>query len=461
MFTLPQPVLMEGTSAITSSTYNPTQLSAGMVHIGVGTIIHKHPAYYTAKFMNLANQSNWGIRVISLLPADRLEKLSIINESGSLIDVITASTQPEEALSSLADPAVKIVALSLTEDGEKWGVQGIVDTDQTLLAFDFLTKALARRREQLGDPLTILSCDDLPRNGDATRKALLSFVNDKDADLASWIERHVTFPNSVADSVTSIPAMEDDLSDERTATRAEYWEELTSWVIEDKFGSGRPDWEIAGVTFVDDSNPYEALQQRFQNASYSLLAYPAFLAGYRTVHEAMSDSVFSNYVNVFINRLVSPLVTVPGSIDLTDYKTKLLRRLSSAAVNIPLSRLCADGASKLPAFILPTLAELVKQEKPTYCLAFLLATYGHYLSATTDDKDEEYEINEICLSEDDWYKIEDSDVLAFLDSSPFASANLRTIPHFAAAYKLYRKQIAIYGVAFTLRQTMCTLLELH
>ncbi|GAB3880499.1 mannitol dehydrogenase family protein [Spirosoma agri] len=494
MLTLTQNVLTEDSPAIHVPTYNPTDLTAGIAHIGVGNFHRAHQAYYTNKFLNLSNQSDWGIRGIGITASgkematkfasqDSLYTLteyqpdgaSTVSVVGAIIDYVAASDDLEKAIDYLADPAIRIVSLTITEGGYNTDDQGnfLLDTpsiahdlahpDQPITAFGYVTEALARRRERGSGPFTILSCDNLQHNGDVAKNAFLSFAQARDPELAHWIAERVTFPNSMVDRIT--PSV-DELDRERLNAESGiddsipvYCEEFTDWVIENNFCAGRPDWELAGVTFVEDVAPYEALKLRFLNASHSMLAYPAFLAGYRTVHEAMGDTLFSSYISVFINHVVSPLVTPPDSVDLADYKAKLLGRLSNAAVSDQLSRLCFDGASKLPAFLLPTLSELAQQNKPTHCLAFLMAAYGHYLQSEADDQGNSYSVNEPFLQKSDWLKINDHDVLAFLDCTPFAAAKLRDIPHFAATYKLYRKQIAIYGIAFSLRQTMCTFWE--
>ncbi|WP_338868723.1 hypothetical protein WBJ53_18275 [Spirosoma sp. SC4-14] len=201
----------------------------------------------------------------------------------------------------------------------------------------------------------------------------------------------------------------------------------------------------------------ETLQEQFLQTSQTMLAYPALLAGYRTVQDSLSDPVFSNYLSVFVNHAVSALIPAAETAYRTAFTSELLTRLVYATDS--LEDICADGASKLPEFLLPILVKLSEQNRP-YCLAFLLAAYGHYLRTSVDDKGDPYAVSEPRLTETDWDKINDHDELSLLDIEPLVSANLRAIPHFSAAYKLFRKQIAIYGVSFTLRQSMCTFLEL-
>jgi fructuronate reductase len=87
-------------------------------------------------------------------------------------------------------------------------------------------------------------------------------------------------------------------------------EPFTQWVVEDRFPSGRPSLENAGVEFVDDARPFELTKLRMLNGSHSSLAYLGYLAGYEFLNEAIADPAFFT----FIHRLMTEEVmsTLPG-----------------------------------------------------------------------------------------------------------------------------------------------------
>jgi mannitol-1-phosphate/altronate dehydrogenase len=68
-----------------------------------------------------------------------------------------------------------ILSLTVTEAGYT----------QTSPTFERIAAALAVRREEAGGPLTILSCDNLPGNGDAARAATLAAAERLDGGLAA------------------------------------------------------------------------------------------------------------------------------------------------------------------------------------------------------------------------------------------------------------------------------------
>ena len=65
-------------------------------------------------------------------------------------------------------------------------------------------------------------------------------------------------------------------------------EPFSQWVIEDRFGPGRPRFEEAGAELVADVAPYELMKLRLLNGSHSTLAYLGYLAGYETVSDVMA-----------------------------------------------------------------------------------------------------------------------------------------------------------------------------
>lgn len=203
----------------------------------------------------------------------------------------------------------------------------------------------------------------------------------------------------------------------------------------------------------------EPFELRILHTAHSVLAYPAFLAGYRTVQEAMEDGFFNTYVRTFLMTTYKSLPAESPSGDLEGDINQLLNRLTqSGDVNL-LSELCRDGASKLSTFVIPILLDRLEQGKEVSSLTFLLAAYGHYLQAGVDDKGQEYTVDEPELTQHDWTILANGDVLSLLETSAFASAHLRSFPPFMAQYKSYRNQIACYGLVFSLKQTLCAFWE--
>jgi mannitol-1-phosphate/altronate dehydrogenase len=202
----------------------------------------------------------------------------------------------------------------------------------------------------------------------------------------------------------------------------------------------------------------ESYAPRMLDASHTILAYPAFLAGYRTVHEAVADGCLNTYLRTFLTITNKSLANASPD-ELDESLDQLMNYLSNPEEDDLLINLCRDGASKLATFILPVLRDRLEQGNDVSSFAFLLAAYGHYLKAGVDDKEEEYVVDEPELTHSDWKLLANGDALSLLDISAFAPAHLRSFPQFVTRYKSYSRQIAAYGLIFSLKQSLCAFVD--
>ena len=155
-------------------------------------------------------------------------------------------------------------------------------------------------------------------------------------------------------------------------------------MIEDNFIAGRPAWETVGVEFTDDVTAYENMKLSLLNASHTLLSYPAFLSGYRKVDEAMHDERFAHFLRTFMDKDITPYVPVPGNTDLELYKQTLIERFANRSVSDQLARLCFDGVSKYPVYVMPNLIKMIRDKADFTRVAFSMAAYRHYLKYRTE-----------------------------------------------------------------------------
>ncbi|GAB2527257.1 mannitol dehydrogenase family protein [Spirosoma aerophilum] len=193
---------------------------------------------------------------------------------------------------------------------------------------------------------------------------------------------------------------------------------------------------------------------RMLDTSHTLLAYPAFLAGYRTIHEAVADGCLNTYLRTSLTITNKSLINAPTN-ELEERIDQLMYHVASPEEDDSLVDVCRDGASKLATYILPALRDRLEQGKDVSSFAFLLAAYGQYLKAGVDDKEEQYTVDEPDLTPNDWKILTHGDELSLLDISAFAPAHLRSFPQFVTRYKSYSRQIASHGLIFSLKQTLC------
>ena len=458
------------TNVINKYSYDRNSVKAGILHFGVGNFHRAHLEFMTSHLLEDPTQRSWGICGAMILPGDeRLYKalkeqngeytLTVCGRDGknevyrlgALVELYWGIEQKEAILDKIADPDIRIITLTITEGGYNISRQTgefMLDNAQVahdlanpanpLTAFGYVAEGLRRRKASGAGPITILSCDNLQHNGNTARRAFMSFVEAQDQELAAWMEKNVTFPNSMVDRITPATRPEDveRLNKENgTDDKAPvYCEDFIQWVVEDNFASGRPAWETVGAQMTDDVTAFENMKLSLLNASHTLLSYPSFLYGYRKVDAAMHDERIAKFVRQFMDIDITPYVPAPKDTDL--------------------ERLCFDGASKFPVYVMPNLEKMIGDDKELIRVAYLFAAYRHYLKYHTDDNGEQFEVADPWLTVDDHKLIDSDEPLDFLALSPFRSTDLRAAHNFTQPYLRMVESIKSKGAMKTLEEIL-------
>ncbi|OLM28555.1 Multiple polyol-specific dehydrogenase [Pseudonocardia sp. Ae717_Ps2] len=421
-------------ATIATPTYDRSRLRPGIAHFGVGNFHRAHQAVYIDRYLSRPGSEGWGIVGIGVSDGDSsrakaqkfaeqdcLYTLTEFDPSGtaesrvigSIIDYLHAPSEPTAVLDALSDPELRIVTLTITEGGyftdestggfaaEADDIRHDANSDVPRTVFGFLVRALARRRDVGVAPFTVVSCDNLPGNGDAARRAVVGLAQMIDETLAKWIDGNAGFPNSMVDRVAPyVPDTDIAWLSERTGIQDQMpvtTESYLQWVIEDDFPTGRPDLASVGVEFTEDVRPYEEVKLRLLNASHVLLAYPSLLAGYRVVHQAMNDPVINTLLETFMTRDAIPVLEGTTDIDLAAYSHSVRRRFGNPAIGDQLLRIATDGAAKIPTFHTPLVTHQLATGADYRREAFLLACYQRYLGGV-DDNGELFDVSEPTLS---------------------------------------------------------------
>lgn len=470
--------------------YDRSRLRPGIVHFGVGNFHRVHQAIAIDTCLHHAGNEDWAICGVGLTdgPAalekaeayrrqDNLYTVTALTSPepketrivGAMVDYIHAPSDPALVLERLADGTTRIVSLTITEGGYNIDeAAGEFQLDAPAIrqdltggtprtVFGYIVQGLARRRDAGLLPFTVLSCDNLQRNGDVTRKGVLSFARAVDPELADWIDENGAFPNSMVDRIApQVPEGErqrvsrligvDDLV-------AATCETYTSWVVEDRFCAGRPPLEIAGVVFSDEVASYVAVKGRLSNAAHMLMCYPSLLMGSRYVDEGMQRPEIARLLQNFWDIDGKPRVDPPAGYSVQVFTDQVIERFADPAIKDQLLRVAGDGASKIVVFHGKTIAQLLEDGGELSRIAFLLACYGRYLKGV-DDEGARFEVFEPHLTERDWNHVRTGDPLAVLGIEAFRSLHLRQNPRFVEAYSSLVDQLQTTGTAETLARLL-------
>jgi mannitol 2-dehydrogenase len=376
--------------------YARERLDARIVHVGVGGFHRAHMAVYTDEVA--ADGGSWGIRGVGLLDADRrmadtlraqdylytvIERDSdgsLPRVVGSIVEFAFAAADEDVFARHVASPETAILSMTITEGGYSLATRN--ETIETIVS------ALDARHRAGALPLTVLSCDNLPGNGNVARHAITTVAGERSSELRGYIESFCTFPNSMVDRIT--PQTKDD---DRTWLRDEIgiddgWpvvcESFRQWVIEDDFAAGRPAWQEVGVLFTDRVHDWELYKLRMLNASHSCIAYLMALAGVVYVDEAMAIPIVRRFLEQLLQTEAIPTLTeIPGH-PAAEYAATVLQRFANTGVRDQIARLCIDGTAKFPSFLVPTVETQLERGGPIACAALALAAWGRYLATVPE-----------------------------------------------------------------------------
>ena len=403
-----------GSLKIPVPSYDRSRVTVGIVHFGVGGFHRAHQAMYIDQLMEQGKALDWGICGVGVMPFDLKMKEALQSQDclytlvqkapdgswtpriiGSIVQYLYAPDDPDAVIEKMADPATRIVSLTVTEGGYNFHpVTGkFDDTNPAVQAdlvpgavpattFGLITEALVRRRARGIEPFTVMSCDNIQGNGHMAQEVFGAFARLRDPELGEWVEGNVLFPNSMVDRITPVTTDDDRTQISERFGVEDAWpvvcEPFTQWALEDKFSSGRPPLQDVGVQVVPDVMPYELMKLRLLNASHQALCYFGYLAGYRLVHEVAQDQLFANFLLDYMNREATPtLAPVPG-IDLDTYKLQLIERFSNSAVRDTVARLCAESSDRIPKWLLPVIRENLAADRDVTLSAAVVASWARY-----------------------------------------------------------------------------------
>ena len=171
----PTPLRSEALGAIDAAgvpvpRYERAKLVPRILHLGVGGFHRAHLALYTHELAEAGG--DWGIRGLGRLEGDRRMEQVLAGQDylytlierdsdgsrpqvvGSIIGYALAVDDARAFAQEVADPVVEILSLTITEGGYA--------LDRPNPTIESIADGLEARRLAGGQPLTVLSCDNLP-----------------------------------------------------------------------------------------------------------------------------------------------------------------------------------------------------------------------------------------------------------------------------------------------------------
>lgn len=399
--------------------YDRARLNPGIVHIGLGNFHRAHMAVYLDDLFALGLGHDWailgaGVRAADAAMRDALRAqdcLSTVIELdpagqrarrvGAMLDFIEVQPDNAALIAAMSRPEIRIVSLTVTEGGyfinpstgqfdpAQPEIQAdAADPDRPGTAFGAILAALKVRRAAGVVPFTVMSCDNLPGNGNVTRAAVAGLARLSDPALADWVEANVAFPNGMVDRITPATGPREramaarfGLGDDPVPVTCEPFRQ---WVIEDIFPAGRPPLEKVGVTFTPHVHAFEMMKIRILNGGHATIAYPGALMDIEFVHEAMAHPLVLGFLKKVEREEILPYVPPVPDTDIAAYFDLIVERFSNPEVADTERRLCLDGSNRQPKFIVPSIRDALAKGGSVRGLALVSALWCRYCHGETE-----------------------------------------------------------------------------
>jgi mannitol 2-dehydrogenase len=399
--------------------YDRAALTAGIVHIGVGNFHRAHQAWYLHRLMQEGKAQDWAIIGAGVRPYDAAMREKLLAQDclttlieldpsgssaevvGSMIDYLPIEEGNATLIAQMADPAIRIVAMTVTESG--YYIDPVSkgfdashpdlefdaahpDTPRT--AFGAIVAALRMRRDAGHGAFTCQSCDNLQGNGDILRQTVISLASMSDPALADWIDANASFPNSMVDCIAPATGPKErdlvtrfGINDPCVVTH----ETFRQWVIEDDFCAGRPDWDRIGATFSDDVHAYETMKIRILNAGHQVIANVGEILGIETIAECMAHPAIGAFFGKVQRTEIAPTVApVPGKTP-AEYVDLIEERFSNPRIIDTTRRVAFDGSARHPGFVLPILRDQLAAGRSVEGLALVEALWARMCAGIRED----------------------------------------------------------------------------
>jgi fructuronate reductase len=391
--------------------YDAAALQCGIVHLGVGAFHRAHQAIYTEEAIHQGG-GDWGIVGVALRHAAVPDALTRQNGLytvetladtpeyrvvGALRGALTAMTQGAAVLEALASPATHIITLTVTEKGYCLGVNGELNPmhpdiaadlqkpSQPTSAIGWLAAALCARFETHQRPVTVISCDNLKRNGARLGDAVSAFVDRTHPEASRWLHQNVRFPQTVVDCI--VPAASETsrarvaralgVDDGACVQREPY----SQWVIEERFAGPRPAWEQVGVQIVADTGDYGRVKLHVLNTCHSALAYLGLRRGYTLVREAIADCELAQFLEEIVHTEIAPALRPLHALE---YWTTVRARFQNRHIDHRLAQIAQDGAQKLAERVFPLMIANIRAGTPISHLSRIVRAWLLHQSAPVE-----------------------------------------------------------------------------
>lgn len=380
--------------SVSPPSYELDAVRIGVIHMGLGAFHRAHQAVYFERLLRSGNL-NYGVAAVSqrsdkeAANLSRQDCLYTVDAQdggrhnpmmvGAIRRALFFPSDRSELIEIAASDDLKLITLTVTEKAYQIGE--LVPTR--------ILELLAARYAARKEGVAIISCDNLPRNGEFLRSILLVTGRALDPAFIRWISAECRFPNSMVDRIVPAISEKSIAEFERNYGYKDLslisTEPFSQWVISDDPISR--DLSLVGVESVTDIDAYEKMKIRLFNGAHSALAYIGQLSGIEYLAQAMIEPRIAVFVAEMQEKELAKSFQVPRGVDLLSYAAQARSRISNTSLFHRTAQVAMDGSQKLPQRLFSSANDLYAQEISPARISFVIATWIHYLATDKEVSD--------------------------------------------------------------------------
>jgi tagaturonate reductase len=220
--------------------------------------------------------------------------------------VLSAKTQWREVLQTVHSAELKIIISNTTEVGLQFVEENVFENMPSSFPGKLLAVLYERFKYLPGEKLVVIPTELISDNGEKLHSIIvdLATYNAAGDDFLEWLDKNVTFCNSLVDRIVTKDPGEELLADIQKQLGYEdqlltMCEDYLLWAIEgnDEVKKTLSFADAENGAFVKaDIDIFKFLKLHILNGTHTLSAPLAYLAGFDIVKQGMDDKVFSSYV---------------------------------------------------------------------------------------------------------------------------------------------------------------------
>ncbi|KAA0991539.1 tagaturonate reductase [Dyadobacter aurulentus] len=386
----------------------------------------------------------------------RVEEENII--SSAISRVINAKSQWSLVLDLARNPAIGMIISNTTETGIQLVQDDIyqwppVSFPGKLLAFLYARYVAFSGAADAG--VVIIPTELIPENGKKLEAIVLELAhrNGLEAAFIDWIEQHNQFCNSLVDRI--VPGKPEESVHKELEEELGYKDELLItaepyhlWAIEggDEIRAKIPFYGIdKGLVIEPDIELYRELKLRLLNGAHTLGSGLAYLCGFSTVVEAMSNPSFATFISNLMLTEIARAIPYPVPDGLAaEFSRQVLERFKNPHIQHQWLNISQNYSAKIQSRVASTFLNYEKQQAhfPEYA-TFGYAAYIYYMKPARKDGDKYYG-----LANGDYYLIQDEKAAFFYQKWQMSSME--------ETVKAILKDVTIWGKDLSKEESLVT-----